>query len=207
MDGWPIRTVSLIRARLPSPLVTFSRTLTRALPAAALGVLLTAPVALAATDQGENTKLDLPDGGSTASTAAAHSAGAGAGMVRTVVGLAVVLGVIFGLHWILKQVKSSKESSAAGTGLESLATLPLGTNRSLHLVRAGQEVVLLGSGEAGVTPIRVYRHDEARALGLVEQAPLADVVVEAPEPMPAAKAGPLTIGAALKQLQAKTVIR
>ena len=39
-----------------------------------------------------------------------------------------------------------------GCGLESMATLPLGPNRSLHLVRAGGEVVLVGVGEHGVTP-------------------------------------------------------
>ncbi len=87
--------------------------------------------------------------------------------MRTIVGLAVVIGVIYGLTWVLKQIKASKAESttATGGGLETLATLPLGTNRTLHLVRAGDEVVLLGSGEAGVTPIRTYSEAEARALG------------------------------------------
>ena len=51
-----------------------------------------------------------------------------------------------------------------------LATLPLGPNRSLHLVRAGDEVVLVGAGEHGVTPIRTYTQAEARALGLLDGA-------------------------------------
>src|SRR5262249_48227364 len=126
---------------------------------------LTAPVAFAA--DGENTPLHLdPNAGS---KAAASSSGPGGGsIVRTIVGLAVVIGVIYGLTWVPKQVKTSKAQAATGGGLETLATLPLGTNRTLHLVRAGDEVVLLGSGEAGVTPIRTYREDEARALGLIE---------------------------------------
>jgi flagellar protein FliO/FliZ len=68
---------------------------------------------------------------------------------------------------VLKRVKSAKDDSASGIGLESLATLPLGTNRTLHLVRAGTEVVLLGSAEHSVTPIRRYSEAEALALGLI----------------------------------------
>ncbi len=87
--------------------------------------------------------------------------------MRTIVGLAVVIGVIYGLYWILKQVKSSREDRASGVGLHTLATLPLGQNRAMHLVRAGTEVVLVGVGEGGVTPIRTYDEEEARALGLL----------------------------------------
>src|SRR4029079_18191233 len=90
----------------------------------------------------------------------------GGSLVRTFIGLAIVLAVIYGLYWVLKQVKASREERSSGSGLGTLATLPLGPNRSLHLVRAGGEVVLLGVGEAGVTPIRTYGEHEARALGL-----------------------------------------
>ena len=87
--------------------------------------------------------------------------------MRTIVGLAIVIGVIYGLYWVLKQVKASREDKALGSGLKTLATLPLGPNRALHLVRAGDEVVLVGVGEHGVTPIRTYGENEARALGLL----------------------------------------
>jgi flagellar protein FliO/FliZ len=100
-----------------------------------------------------------------ASQAAGPSAGGG--LVRTIVGLAIVIAVIYGLYWVLKQVKSSREERASGQGLGTLATLPLGPNRALHLVRAGGEIVLLGVGEGGVTPIRTYGEHEARALGLL----------------------------------------
>jgi flagellar protein FliO/FliZ len=113
---------------------------------------------------GENTPLHL-DGADAASRAAGSSGG---GLVRTIVGLAVVVGVIYGLHWVLKQVKASREGQASGTALDTLATLPLGGNRSMHLVRAGSEVVLLGVSEGGVTPIRSYTEAEARALGLLD---------------------------------------
>jgi flagellar protein FliO/FliZ len=82
--------------------------------------------------------------------------------------------VIFGLRWVMKQYKAGREKKAAGTGLASMATLPLGQNRSLHVVRAGREILVVGSGEHGVTPVRSYSEEEARALGLLE--------VEEPEP-------------------------
>ena len=161
----------------------------RPLGAAVLGCLLTAPVALAA--DGENTPLNLPADAKTPSS----SAGPGGGsIVRTIVGLAVVIGVIYGLTWVLKQVKASRASAAGGAGLETLATLPLGTNRTLHLVRAGDEVVLLGAGDGGVTPIRTYTERQARDLGLLEASlPEAEIVEPA--------------GGLLGRLRSRTVIR
>jgi flagellar protein FliO/FliZ len=129
--------------------------------AAVLGLLLLAPAALAA--DGERTPLDLgPD-----TTEKTTKAASGGGLVRTIVGLAVVIGVIYGLYWVLKQIKAAREDKALGTGLKTLATLPLGPKGSMHLIRAGDEVVLVGVGEAGVTPIRTYGEHEARALGLI----------------------------------------
>jgi flagellar protein FliO/FliZ len=133
--------------------------------AAVLGCVLLAPVALAA--DGESTPLNLP---AQSARQAAPSSGGGGGLVRTIVGLAVVLAVIYGLYWVLKQVKAAREEKSSGQGLEPLATLPLGANRSLQLVRAGSEVVLLGVGEGGVTPIRTYTEAEARILGLLGDA-------------------------------------
>jgi flagellar protein FliO/FliZ len=128
---------------------------------------LSLPSVLAAAASGENTPLDLGSGGT-------QAASGGGSLVRTIVGLAVVLAVIYGLHWVLKQVKSSRDGRAAGNGLVPVATLPLGSNRSVHVVRAGREVLVLGAAEHGVTPLRVYSEDEARAAGLLEGE--ADVV-------------------------------
>jgi flagellar protein FliO/FliZ len=141
------------------------RTLHSIIPAAAatFGCLLTAPVAFAA--NGENTPLGFDETEKTAETAAGSSGGS---IVRTIVGLAIVLGVIYGLHWVLKQVKTNKDTDEAGDALETIATLNLGTSRSLHLVRVGGEIVLLGAAEHQVTPIRRYSEAEAHALGLLE---------------------------------------
>jgi flagellar protein FliO/FliZ len=126
--------------------------------------LLSIPISAAAA-HGENAPLDL---GGSASTA--HAAGGGS-LVRTIVGLAIVLAVIFGLRWVLKQFKAGREKRANGNGLATMATLPLGSNRSLHVVRAGREVLVVGSGEHGVTPVRSYSEEEARSLGLIEAEP------------------------------------
>ena len=172
----------------------FLPALVRASTAALIGCLVAPALALAA--DGERTPLNLPD----SAKAAEHvSSSGGGGLVRTIVGLAVVIGVIYGLTWVLKQVKASKQTSAEGAGLSSIATLPLGTNRSLHLVRAGEEVVLVGSGEHGVTPIRAYTADEARALGLLDED--APPVAEADEAFGAAKRG------LLDRIRDRTVIR
>jgi flagellar protein FliO/FliZ len=133
-----------------------------AVATALTSLLLTSQAALGATT-GEKTPLNLKDvpGPST------HASGGGS-IVRTIVGLAVVIGVIYGLYWVLKQVKSSREEKASGEGLSALATLPLGTNRSLQLVRAGRELVLVGVSEHGVTPVRTYSEHEAEAAGLLD---------------------------------------
>jgi flagellar protein FliO/FliZ len=138
------------------------------LAAAVACALLTAPAAFAAaattSASGEDTPLNLDR----PAQAVEHGTGGG-GIVRTIVGLAVVLGVIFGLHWILKQVKVGREQRSTGGGLNTLSTLQLGPGRSLHLIRSGSEIVLVGSAEQGVTPIRVYSEDEARVLGLLDE--------------------------------------
>jgi flagellar protein FliO/FliZ len=150
--------------------------LVRTSAVAVSGVLLAPALAFAA--DGEQTPLHLTD--DSAKDTAQHVGASGGNVVRTIVGLAVVIGVIYGLAWVLRQVKASKQTSAEGAGLTTLATLPLGTNRSLHLVRAGGEIVLVGAGEHGVTPIRTYTEEEARRLGLLddEESPMEAVQPE-----------------------------
>jgi flagellar protein FliO/FliZ len=132
--------------------------------------LLAPASALAATSTtksdpyGEKTALNLP---SSDPDAGAATSGGGGSLVRTFVGLAVVVAVIYGLYWILRQVKAGREERTVGTGLQTTATVALGANRSLHLVRAGNELVLVGVADHAVTPIRTYTEDEARAAGLL----------------------------------------
>jgi flagellar protein FliO/FliZ len=136
----------------------------RSVAAAFLACLLTAPVALAA-DTGEHTKIDVS---SDSSTSASSHVSSGGSIVRTIFALLIVLAVIYGITWALKQVKASKATAASGNSLEQIASLPLGGSRALHLVRAGDEVVLIGTAEHGVTPIRRFSEAEALEMGLIE---------------------------------------
>ena len=179
--------------------------------AAVLGCLLLASSAFAA--DGESTPLDLSQPKVNAQQAATGPDPATPGLVRTIVGLAIVIAVIYGLYWVLKQVKASREERSSGQGLGTLATLPLGPNRSLHLVRAGGEVVLLGVGEGGVTPIRTYGEHEARALGLIPhdvdpQGPAGPAASVALPGVPAARPTMRqALRRSLEDLRAKTVIK
>lgn len=117
----------------------------------------------ASIDAFEHKKLNLNLSSTTHHAAA--SSGAGGSIVRTIVGLAVVIAVIYGLSWIIRQSKASK-NPAKGVGLEQVASLPLGTNRSVSLVKVGTEFHLLGVSENSVTTIRTFTEDEAIDAGL-----------------------------------------
>jgi flagellar protein FliO/FliZ len=140
--------------------------LAAAWPAAAMaksGTATGANAGSSAAATGENTPLNLPGG-----SGVPHPSGSGGSIVRTIVGLAIVIAVIWGLSWILRQVKSGKDPHVTSAGLTSIAALTLGTGRSVHLVRAGSDYLLLGSAEHGVMPIHRYTEEEARDAGLLD---------------------------------------
>jgi flagellar biosynthetic protein FliO len=103
---------------------------------------------------------DVTGAGSASGTAPAAVGSAGADVIRTIVGLAVVLGVIYGVYWLLKSAARAK-SGRADERIGVIATTPLAPNRSLHLVRAGDELILVGATDHAITPLRVYAADEA----------------------------------------------
>jgi flagellar protein FliO/FliZ len=140
--------------------------LSRVATTVAAVVLLPATPALAARTaaSSESAPVDLTG----ASQQGSHIGGGGS-IVRTIVGLAIVIGVIYGVAWVLRQVKASRQPRATGTGLATLASVPLGSNRSVHLVRAGRDLVLLGVAEHGVVPIRTYTEEEAYTAGLIDE--------------------------------------
>lgn len=121
---------------------------------------------------GEDTPISVPadDGG------AAVSATSSGNVARTFVGLAIVLFVIYGLYWVLKQVKASREEATKGDGLATVASIGLGPNRALHLIRAGEDYILVGAGEHAITPIRTYTMSEAVLAGLVPDPAVDDVI-------------------------------
>ena len=133
--------------------------------ALAIGLLSHASVALAESAS-DKTPLNLGEASGGKSTALTGSSGGG--LMRTIIGLVVVVLVIWGVAKVLRYVKASKEEKASGTGLSSLATLPLGNNRAVHVVRVGSDILLLGSAEQQVSQLARYTEEEARERGLLD---------------------------------------
>jgi flagellar protein FliO/FliZ len=131
--------------------------------AALTGALMLIHAGSALAAGGENTPLNLSGTGT--GTPSHTSVGGGSSIVRTIVGLFVVIVVIYGVAWFLRRFRSDR-GRATGQGLSHIASLPLGNNRSVALVRAGRDVVLVGVAENSVTPIRRYSEAEALANGI-----------------------------------------
>jgi len=133
---------------------------------AALGGALTLLCAdtahAAAGGTGESTPLHI----STSGAAHAVSSSGGASVLRTVVALIVVIGIIYVVARVLRAVKGRDAVRASGNGLEQIATLPLAPGKSVTLLRSGRDIVLVGVGEHGVTPIKTYTEAEAIAAGI-----------------------------------------
>jgi flagellar protein FliO/FliZ len=123
-----------------------------------------AQMAQAATSAtGEQTPLHLSTSGA---THVASSGGSGSGILRTVIALVVVIAIIYAISKILKRVKGRDAVRASGNGLEQIATLPIANGKSVSLLRSGTDIILLGVGDHGVTPIKTYTEDEAIAAGI-----------------------------------------
>lgn len=110
---------------------------------------------------GANTPVNLNSG----NPAHAASGSLSGTIVRTIVALLIVIAVIYGITWLLKQSRSGGNPSM-GDGLTQVASLPLGPNRSVTLVRVGAELHLLGVAEHGISGIRVFSEEEAYELGI-----------------------------------------
>ena len=174
--------------------------------AAAALVLLANPAgalaAAAAKATGDDAPLDLGGGES-----GGEQVGPGGGSVaRVLVGLLVVVGVIYGVTWLLKQLKGGREQQSAGAGLTQVTTLPLQGGAALSLVRVGDELLLLGSGANGATTLRRWDEDEARELGLWPDDPSDD---DGPATPGGGGGGSIVaiLGRSVRTLQARTARR
>lgn len=135
-----------------------------ALSAALITVLCTPAFAAGGARDAESIPLDLP----TTTQPSGDVGGSGGNIVRTIVGLAIVIGVIYGIAWVLRQMKQSRADRSLG-GLATVASVTLGSGKALHLVRAGNELLLVGVADHGVTPVRTYTEEEAKAAGLIDE--------------------------------------
>jgi flagellar protein FliO/FliZ len=127
-------------------------------------VFLCAPAAVLGADAFEKDQTPLPSdlsgAGESTSTAAADG---GSSFGRLVLGLLVVAGLLLALRWFVKRANRERAPQNLGS-LQVVATTALAQGRAVHLLRVGDELVLVGSAEHGVTPLRVYAPQEARNL-------------------------------------------
>jgi flagellar biosynthetic protein FliO len=124
--------------------------------------------ALAAGFRRDRTPLPADVSGAGGATVSTHVAtGTGGAALHMLLGLAIVLALIFGLYKLLKRSAAKNDKTLADDGwMGVLSTTPLAPSKSIHLVKVGDELILLGASDGSVTPIRVYGPDEARRLGI-----------------------------------------
>jgi flagellar protein FliO/FliZ len=112
-----------------------------------------------------NEKLPIPEG---SDGPVSVSGDAGGTLIRLVLGLGVVVGLIAGVWFVMKRIQRSRypamdDRNTSGL-IDVLATTSLGPNRSLHLVKVGEEIVLVGSTDQSVAPITRIGAEDAAAL-------------------------------------------
>lgn len=103
-------------------------------------------------------------GESKGSEEAGRDSQGGGSLLRFIFGLVVVLAVIYGVHWLLKKWGHSRLEGVAGRAgvIDVVATTALAQGRALHLVRVGDELVLVGATDQSITRIGEL---DASALG------------------------------------------
>lgn len=83
---------------------------------------------------------------------------------RMLFGLVFVLALIWGVHWLLKRYGQSRSGAGnfgASGVIDVLATTPLAADRALHLVRVGDEVVLVGATSQSITHLRTLANSSS----------------------------------------------
>jgi flagellar protein FliO/FliZ len=92
-------------------------------------------------------------GGSDTVAVAPGSAVSVFSIFRVLLTLVVVAAAIYGLVFFLKFRRASRAKGELDPFLKILASVPLGTNRGIHVISVGPQAWLVGSAENGVTMI------------------------------------------------------
>jgi flagellar protein FliO/FliZ len=162
---------------------------------AATALACFSPVALADGFKKDRTPLPASVSSGSGGGGITSASGGASAIARMVVGLAIVLAVVYGVYWLLKKrYRSSRGADVADGRLEIVATSALAGNRAVHLLRAGDELILIGSSEQSVTGLRVWGPDEARRLEAVLAMP----------PPPAAGSKPVGVLEGLRRLTVRS---
>jgi flagellar protein FliO/FliZ len=144
------------------------------------------------------TDADLRSGieshGGSGSAVPSVSLGSGDSLLRSVLGVVLVVGVIL---VVAKLLRANQRRQLRGTGadglIEVVGTTPIGPNRNIHLLRVGGELLLIGAGEGSITPLRSFSAGEAAALGVLAHDDATDLALAPasalalPAPAPAAR--------------------
>ncbi|WP_397449071.1 flagellar biosynthetic protein FliO [Pseudomonas sp. NA-150] len=85
----------------------------------------------------------------------ALNAGVTAQLTQLVLGLLLVIGLIFGLAWLLRRVQSAGPRN--GQVIELIGSRALGARDRLLLVQVGSEQILLGITPGRITPLHVLK--------------------------------------------------
>lgn len=142
-------------------MTTRARRATRSLVGAVAGItsaLAVSPVFAAKAVDPEQTPIATSGASDTGVTG-----GAGGTLVRMGLGLIVVLAVIAGVWYVLKRVRASRypETDSRGSAMINvLSTAPLGPNRNLHLVRVGDELIVIGATDHSVNAVARIEADQ-----------------------------------------------
>lgn len=108
--------------------------------------------------------LPIPEGSSAPTTLSGEGGGT---LLRMAIGLIVVVGLIAAVWFVMKRVQRSRYPAMEERGpalIDVVTTTPLGPSRALHLVRVGEELVLVGSTDQSVNALARLGVDEAAAL-------------------------------------------
>jgi flagellar protein FliO/FliZ len=85
----------------------------------------------------------------------ALGSGVGGQLTQLVLGLLLVIGLIFGLAWLLRRAQSAGPRN--GQLIELLGSRALGPRDRLVLVQVGSEQILLGITPGRITPLHVLK--------------------------------------------------
>lgn len=119
----------------------------------AAAMLAVSALPAAAAPARDSEALPIPEG---STTPTALSGGAGGTLLRLGLGLVVVVGLIALVWYVMKRIQNARYPALDERGpslIDVVATTSLGPNRSLHLVRIGEEIVLVGSTDHSVNAV------------------------------------------------------
>ncbi|MGV8919918.1 MAG: flagellar biosynthetic protein FliO [Pseudomonas sp.] len=116
-----------------------------------VGVMLVLPLSLMAATA---MAADLVQA-SAAPVNGALNAGVAGQLTQLVLGLLLVIGLIFGLAWLLRRVQSAGPRN--GQVIELIGSRALGARDRLLLVQVGNEQILLGITPGRITPLHVLK--------------------------------------------------